>query len=51
MEQFNPRIKSGWLRAVLFFLFFIFSISVLGSLGLAITAIISNNSFDDYVNE
>ncbi len=51
MEQFNPRIRPGWLRAVLFFLFFIFSISVLGSLGLAITAIISNNSFDDYLNE
>ena len=49
METDAPRIKYGWLRAVLFFISFFIFIAVFDLIGIAIISSISEYSFEEYI--
>lgn len=49
METDAPRIKYGWLRAVLFFISFFIFIAVFDLIGIAIVSSISEYSFEEYI--
>ena len=49
METDVPRIKYGWLRAVLFFISFFIFIAVFDLIGIAIISSISEYSFEEYI--
>ena len=46
-----PRIKYGWLRAVLFFISFFIFIAVFDLIGIAIVSSISEYSFEEYISD
>ena len=46
-----PRIKYGWLRAVLFFISFFIFIVVFDLIGIAIVSSISEYSFEEYISD
>ena len=46
-----PRIKYGWLRAVLFFISFFIFIAVFDLIGIAIVSSISEYSFKEYISD
>ena len=46
-----PRIKYGWLRAVLFFIYFFIFIAVFDLIGIAIVSSISEYSFEEYISD
>ena len=45
-----PRIKYGWLRAILFFISFFIFIAVFDLIGIAIVSSISEYSFEEYIS-
>ena len=49
MQTDAPRIKYGWLRAVLFFISFFIFIAVFNLIGIAIISSISEYSFEEYI--
>tara|TARA_B110000438_G_scaffold240816_1_gene239659 strand:- start:1382 stop:2248 length:867 start_codon:yes stop_codon:yes gene_type:complete len=49
MKTDAPRIKYGWLRAVLFFISFFIFIAVFDLIGIAIISSISEYSFEEYI--
>lgn len=49
MQTDAPRIKYGWLRAVLFFISFFIFIAVFDLIGIAIISSISEYSFEEYI--
>ena len=49
MQTDVPRIKYGWLRAVLFFISFFIFIAVFDLIGIAIVSSISEYSFEEYI--
>ena len=49
METDAPRIKYGWIRAVLFFISFFIFIAVFDLIGIAIISSISEYSFEEYI--
>ena len=49
MQTDVPRIKYGWLRAVLFFISFFIFIAVFDLIGIAIISSISEYSFEEYI--
>ena len=46
-----PRIKYGWLRAILFFISFFIFIAVFDLIGIAIVSSISEYSFEEYISD
>jgi len=46
-----PRIKYGWLRAILFFISFFVFIAVFDLIGIAIVSSISEYSFEEYISD
>lgn len=51
METDAPRIKYGWIRAVLFFISFFIFIAVFDLIGIAIVSSISEYSFEEYISD
>ena len=51
MQTDAPRIKYGWLRAVLFFISFFIFIAVFDLIGIAIISSISEYSFEEYISD
>tara|TARA_B110000263_G_C15291538_1_gene503577 strand:- start:1252 stop:2118 length:867 start_codon:yes stop_codon:yes gene_type:complete len=51
MQTDVPRIKYGWLRAVLFFISFFIFIAVFDLIGIAIISSISEYSFEEYISD
>jgi hypothetical protein len=51
MEPSVPRIKYGWLRAILFFISFFIIITVFDLIGIAIVSSISEYSFEEYISD
>ena len=51
MQTDVPRIKYGWLRAVLFFISFFIFIAVFNLIGIAIVSSISEYSFEEYISD
>lgn len=51
MQTDAPRIKYGWLRAVLFFISFFIFIAVFDLIGIAIVSSISEYSFEEYISD
>ena len=51
MRTTAPRIKYGWLRAVLFFISFFIIIAVFDLIGIAIVSSISEYSFEEYISD
>ena len=51
MQTDVPRIKYGWLRAVLFFISFFIFIAVFDLIGIAIVSSISEYSFEEYISD
>jgi hypothetical protein len=51
MKTNAPRIKYGWLRALLFFISFFIFIAVFDLIGIAIVSSISAYSFEEYISD
>ena len=51
MKTNTPRIKYGWLRALLFFVSFFIFIAVFDLIGIAIVSSITEYSFKEYISD
>ena len=47
----TPRIKHGWLRAVLFFISFFIFVSLFDLVGIAIVSLMTEYSFKEYISD
>ena len=47
----TPRIKYGWLRAVLFFISFFIFVTLFDLVGIAIVSLVTEFSFEEYISE